>query len=105
MVEFWESRRFGRRIARRENHKLGRWSTCAIYSEMACNGAGRNDLQNISKRVGPRVSMDAEACYEYLRGIEHDLSPEKKKGLVRFIEYLIQRGEGVPAALPLKIFS
>jgi len=70
-----------------------------------CRQEGRNDLQNISKRVGPRVSMDADACYEYLRGIEHDLSPVKKKGLVRFIEYLIGRGEGVPAALPLKIFS
>jgi chorismate dehydratase len=70
-----------------------------------CRHEGRNDLQNISKRVGPRVSMDGAACYEYLRGIEHDLSPEKKKGLVLFIEYLIERGEGVPEALPLKIFS
>ncbi len=70
-----------------------------------CRYEGRNDLQNISKRVGPRVLMDGAACYEYLRGIEHDLSPEKKKGLVRFIEYLIHRGEGVPEALPLKIFS
>lgn len=72
---------------------------------LRCRQEGRNDLQNISKRVGPRVSMDADACYQYLRGIEHDLSPEKKKGLTRFIEYLIARGEGVPEALPLKIFS
>ena len=70
-----------------------------------CRHEGRNDLRNISKRAGPRVSMDAGACYEYLCGIEHDLSPEKKKGLVRFIEYLIGRGEAVPEALPLKIFS
>jgi chorismate dehydratase len=49
--------------------------------------------------------MEAEACYEYLRGIEHDLGPEKKRGLRRFIDYLIERGEGVPEALPLRIFS
>ncbi len=72
---------------------------------LRCRQEGRNDLQNISKRVGPRVSMNADACYQYLRGIEHDLGPEKKKGLVRFIEYLVERGEGLPEALPLKIFS
>jgi predicted solute-binding protein len=49
--------------------------------------------------------MTADACYEYLCGIEHDLSTEKKKGLARFINYLIERGESVPEALPLKIFS
>jgi chorismate dehydratase len=72
---------------------------------LRCRQEGRNDLQNISKRVGPRVSMNADACYQYLRGIEHDLGPEKKNGLVRFIEYLVERGEGLPEALPLKIFS
>ena len=72
---------------------------------LRCRQEGRNDLQNISKRVGPRVSMEADACYEYLRGIEHDLGPEKKRGLALFIEYLIERCEGSPAALPLKIFS
>ena len=72
---------------------------------LRCRQEGRNDLQNISKRVGPRVSMNADACYQYLRGIEHDLGPEKKKGLIRFIEYLVERGEGLPEALPLKIFS
>jgi chorismate dehydratase len=49
--------------------------------------------------------MDADACYEYLLGIQHDLGQEKKQGLRRFIEYLIERGEGAPEALPLKIFS
>jgi chorismate dehydratase len=77
-----------------------------IHRELLrCRQIGRNDLRNISKRVGPRVSMDADACYEYLLGIQHDLGPEKKQGLIRFIEYLIERGEGVPEALPLKIFS
>ena len=76
-----------------------------IHRELLrCRQEGRNDLKNISKRVGPRVSMEADACYEYLRGIEHDLGPGKKKGLKRFIEYLIERGEGVPEALPLRIF-
>lgn len=70
-----------------------------------CRLEGRADLKNISVRVGPRVSMSAAACYEYLKGIEHDMGPEKRKGLSLFIEYLIERGEGVPGALPLKFFS
>jgi chorismate dehydratase len=72
---------------------------------LRCRQEGKKDLKKISQRVGPRVSMDAEACYEYLSGIEHDLNLEKKKGLIRFIEYLIEKGEGIPEALPLKIFS
>jgi len=72
---------------------------------LRCRNKGKQDLKNISERVAPRVSMDSEACYEYLCGIEHDLSPDKKKGLIRFIEYLIERGEGVAEALPLNIFS
>jgi chorismate dehydratase len=77
-----------------------------IHRELLrCRQEGRNDLENISRRVSPRVSMRADACYEYLCGIEHDLGPGKKKGLVRFIEYLIERGEGRPEALPLKFFS
>ncbi len=70
-----------------------------------CRQEGKEELWDICKRVGPRVSLDAEDCYEYLRGIKHDLGPEKKKGLIRFIEYLIDRGDGVTQALPLKIFS
>lgn len=77
-----------------------------IHHELVrCRTEGRKDLINISKRVAPRVSMETDACYEYLRGIEHDLSPDKKKGLIRFIEYLIERGEGDEEALPLKFFS
>lgn len=71
---------------------------------LRCRNEGKQELKNISKRVAPRVSMDAESCYEYLRGIEHDLSPDKKKGLIRFIEYLIERGDGAAEALPLKFF-
>jgi chorismate dehydratase len=77
-----------------------------IHQELLrCRQAGKDDLRNICRRVSPRVSMEADACYEYLRGIEHDLGPEKKKGLIRFIEYLIERGEGTKKALPLKLFS
>ena len=76
-----------------------------IHRELLrCRSEGRKDLKNISERVAPRVSMDTEACYKYLRGIEHDLGPEKKKGLIRFIEYLIERGEGSAESLPLKFF-
>jgi chorismate dehydratase len=77
-----------------------------IHRELVrCREEGKKDLGEISKKVSPRVSMQPEACYEYLRGIEHDFGPEKKKGLVRFIEYLIERGEAAPEALPLKLFS
>ena len=71
---------------------------------LRCRNQGKQELKNISKRVAPRVSMDAESCYEYLRGIEHDLNPDKKKGLIRFIEHLIERGDGAAEALPLKFF-
>ncbi|KPJ98987.1 MAG: ABC transporter substrate-binding protein [Desulfobacterales bacterium SG8_35] len=71
---------------------------------LRCRDEGRHDLREISSKVAPRASMEADACYEYLLGIEHDLGPEKKKGLIRFIEYLIKRGEGAAEALPLRIF-
>ena len=72
---------------------------------LRCRNEGKENLKKISQRVAPRVLMDTESCYEYLRGIEHDLNPDKKKGLIRFIEYLIERGEGTAEALPLKIFQ
>jgi chorismate dehydratase len=72
---------------------------------LRCRRAGRNDLKNISRKAASRVSMTADACYEYLLGIEHDLDVEKKKGLIRFIEFLLERGEAVPESLPLRIFS
>ena len=72
---------------------------------LRCRNEGKENLKKISQRVAPRVSMDTESCYEYLRGIEHDLNPDKKKGLIRFIEYLIERGEGAAEALPLKFFN
>jgi len=71
---------------------------------LRCRNEGRQDLKSISRRVAPRVSMDPEACYEYLCGIEHDLSPDKQKGLIRFIEYLIERGDGAAEALLFKFF-
>ncbi|MBW2506455.1 MAG: menaquinone biosynthesis protein [Deltaproteobacteria bacterium] len=77
-----------------------------IHRELLrCRQAGRDELKNISRRVSSRVSMEADVCYTYLLGIEHDLDPEKKRGLVRFINYLIERGEAKPEALPLKLFS
>ena len=72
---------------------------------LRCRQEGRRHLREISRRAAPRVSMDEDACYEYLLGIEHDFGPDKKKGFVSFIEYLIKRGEGAAEALPLKIFA
>ena len=77
-----------------------------IHRELLrCRREGRKNLLHISRKAAPRVSMNVEACYEYLRGIEHDLKPDKKKGLTRFIEFLVKRGEAGPAALPLRLFS
>jgi chorismate dehydratase len=72
---------------------------------LRCRNEGKENLKNISKRMAQRVSMNTESCYEYLRGIEHELGPDKIKGLIRFIEYLIERGEGSAEALPLKFFN
>jgi chorismate dehydratase len=78
----------------------------AIHGELLrCRKEGAQDLENISRRVAPRVSMEPEACYEYLRGIEHDLSQDKQDGLIHFIKYLIERGEGSSEALPLKLYQ
>ena len=89
---------------RREFCKMNPGTVREIQRELLrCRQEGRNNLREISARVAPRVSMNADACYQYLLGIEHDLGPEKKKGLIRFIEYLIIRGEGAADALPLKI--
>ena len=58
-----------------------------------------------SAEVAARIPMDPEECYRYLRGIEYDLSPLKQQGLALFYDYLIKRGEGAAAALPLQFWD
>lgn len=76
----------------------------AIHHELLrCVADGRRNLHEISARVAPRIPMPVDACYTYLKGIEHDLDEDKQKGLTLFYEYLMQRGEAGKEALPLKI--
>ena len=69
-----------------------------------CREQGARRMAEICDRVARRIPMDCETCSRYLMGIEHDLSPIKIKALERFFQYLVDRGEASPAALPLKIF-
>ena len=77
-----------------------------IHGELGrCLREGLADLAPISAAVAARIPMDSEECYRYLRGIEYDLGPRKQQGLALFYEYLIKRGEGVAAALPLQFWD
>lgn len=70
---------------------------------LRCAQEGRTRLDEISKRVAPRIPMSHQDCLRYLQGIELDLGPDKLKGLEVFYKYLIQRNEAEPQALPVKI--
>lgn len=77
----------------------------AVHRELLrCLDEGRRNLSAISRDVAPRIPMTPEACFRYLQSIEYDLGPEKMEALGRFYNYLIQRNEADPAALPLKFF-
>ena len=70
-----------------------------------CRQQGAVRMAEICDRVARRIPMDCETCSAYLMGIQHDLSPVKCQALERFFQYLIDRGEAPPSALPLKIFQ
>lgn len=77
-----------------------------IHGELQrCLREGLADLKAISASVAARIPMDPEECYRYLRGIEYDLGPTKQQGLALFYDYLIKRGEGAVAALPLQFWD
>ena len=79
-------------------------SVVEIHQELLrCIAEGKQELRAISAMVAPRIPMPVEECFEYLRGLEYDLGPQKQEALRCFYEYLIKRGEGVLEALPLKI--
>jgi chorismate dehydratase len=76
----------------------------AVHQELLrCIQEGREQLKEISAKVAPRIPMDIEACFDYLQGVEYDLSPEKLQALTLFFEYLIKRGEAPVSALPIKV--
>ncbi len=79
-------------------------TVAAIHQELLrCLHQGQTDLMAISRRVAPRIPMDADACYHYLSGLEYDLDDKKQRALALFFEYLINRGEVLTTPLPLKI--
>ncbi|MBU0674677.1 MAG: menaquinone biosynthesis protein [Proteobacteria bacterium] len=75
-----------------------------IHHELLrCVREGKAELVSISKQVAPRIPMNSDICLRYLQGLEYDLDETKRKALERYFTFLIQRGEGAPSALPLKI--
>jgi chorismate dehydratase len=72
---------------------------------LRCRDEGKRDLKNICTFTASRIPMAEDKCYQYLKGIEHDLTSEKRKALEKFFEYLINREDIPPQALPLKIFG
>ncbi len=77
-----------------------------IHRELqSCLREGLADLKAISATVAPRIPMNPTDCYNYLRGIEYDFGPAKQEGLALFYDYLIKRGEGARAALPLQLWG
>lgn len=70
---------------------------------LACIRRGKEELYEVCSRVAPRIPMDVDSCYRYLRGIEYDLSPQKMQALTLFFDFLIKRGEAQAQALPIKV--
>jgi len=67
-----------------------------------CVEEGKRDLRSICQVVAPRIPMEANDCFDYLSGMEYDLSSEKLKAIEVFFEYLIKRGEVPSESLPVK---
>ncbi len=75
-----------------------------IHHELQrCIKEGRQQLPAICQVVAPRIPMSVQDCHDYLSKIEYDLGDKKIQGLELFFDYLIRRGEGDAAALPLDI--
>ena len=75
-----------------------------IHRELLrCVAAGRQELMTVSRQVAPRIPMNPQECYDYLQAMEYDLDLHKRQALGRYFDYLIKRGEGDAAALPLEI--
>jgi chorismate dehydratase len=72
---------------------------------LRCISEGRKNLRPICEIVAPRIPMQVNACYDYLRGMEYDLSPGKKQALDAFFSFLIKRGEVPEGALPVKLID
>jgi chorismate dehydratase len=77
----------------------------AIHKELLiCKEEGRRTLESICVQVAPRIPMHQDECYVYLRAIENGLGDRKQLALVKYYNYLIERGEGSPLSVPLQFF-
>jgi chorismate dehydratase len=75
-----------------------------IHEELLrCRDEGKRDLAAICELVSPRIPMSPQKCYEYLTAIEYDLGEKKRQGVIKFFQFLIDRGLAEQDALPLKI--
>jgi chorismate dehydratase len=75
-----------------------------IHKELLrCRDEGKRDLSAICELVSPRIPMTPQKCYEYLTAIEYDLGEKKRQGVMKFFQFLIDRGVAEQDALPLKI--
>ncbi len=78
----------------------------AIHKEfLHCRREGRQSLESICVQVAPRIPMHPDECYVYLRAIEYGLGERKQLALEKYYNYLIERGEGSPKAVPLHFFN
>lgn len=89
------------RYLRREQEEVRRIHQALLR----CRDQGLGRLDEISRRVAPRIPMPLDSCSSYLHAMEYDLQPTKQQGLEHFFSLLIGRGEADGRALPLKIFS
>ncbi|MBM9603091.1 menaquinone biosynthetic enzyme MqnA/MqnD family protein [Desulfopila inferna] len=71
---------------------------------VSCREQGKKEMSSICSRVAPRIPMDSDACYSYLRALEYDLCESKCLALEKFFSYLIDRGEAGRQALPLRFY-
>ncbi len=77
-----------------------------IHKEfLLCKEKGRQLLESICVQVAPRIPMHPDECYVYLRAIEYGLGERKQLALEKYYNYLIERGEGSPMAVPLQFFN
>lgn len=72
---------------------------------LSCRDEGQARLSEICRTVAARIPMDYEECVQYLKAIEHDLTPVKIQALEKYFTFLIQRGEAPKEAVPVRIFA
>lgn len=77
-----------------------------IHRELvSCRDEGVEQLSAICRLAAPKIPMEVDACYSYLKAIEYDLDKRKLQALQLFFNYLMNFEEASALALPLKIIQ